>query len=114
IKFIISFAFVIVLLFGLLRFLSKRNRGLPASGPIVPLGDFQLGNNRSLKVLLIGQTIYIVGVGETVTLLRTITQGEEYQHLLESLENQEEEAAGKWLPQDTKKVWTSVFQKKLQ
>ncbi|MCM3569586.1 flagellar biosynthetic protein FliO [Neobacillus mesonae] len=114
IKFIISFAFVIFLLFVLLRFLSKRNRQLPASGPIIPLGDYTLGNNRSLKILLIGNTIYIVGVGETITLLRTITQGEEYQHLLESLETQEETGQVKWLPEDTKKLWNSVFQKHLQ
>ena len=41
-----------------------------------------LGNNRSVQVILVGQTIYIVGVGEDVNLIRAIPQGEEYQHLL--------------------------------
>lgn len=113
-KFIISFVFVIFLLFVLLRFLAKRNKQLPANGPIIPLGDYPLGNNRSLQILLIGQTIYVVGVGETVTLLRTISQGDEYQHLLENLENVEEEVSSKWLPEDTKKMWNAVFQKQLQ
>ena len=114
IKFIVSFVFVIFLLFVLLRFLSKRSRQIPSGGPILPLGDHALGNNRSVQVLLIGQTIYIVGVGETVTLLRTISQGEEYQHLLESLENQEEEPLPKWLPSDTKRKWDTVFQKHIK
>ncbi|MBL4952955.1 flagellar biosynthetic protein FliO [Neobacillus sp. YIM B02564] len=114
IKFFISFVFVIFLLFVLLRYLAKRNRQLPANGPIIPLGDYPLGNNRSLQILLIGQTIYVVGVGETVTLLRTISQGEEYQHLLENLEDVVEEVPSKWLPEDTKKIWNNVFQKQLQ
>lgn len=114
IKFIVSFAFVIILLFVLLRFLSKRNKSMPSNGPFIPLGDHALGNNRSVQLVLIGGTIYVLGVGETVTLLRTITQGEEYQHLLESLENQDEEAPAKWGAQDTKKLWNSVFQKQLE
>jgi flagellar protein FliO/FliZ len=114
IKFIISFVLVIGLLFLLLRFLSKRNRILPSNGPILSLGGQALGNNKSLQILLIGQTIYIVGVGETVTLIRTISQGEEYQHLLESFENQGDVLSQKWLPMDTKKIWNSVFRKHLQ
>ncbi|QCJ42401.1 hypothetical protein FAY30_11045 [Bacillus sp. S3] len=114
IKFIVSFAFVIFLLFVLLRFLSKRNRSIPSNGPIVPIGDHPLGNNRSVQLVLISGTIYVLGVGETVTLLRTITQGEEYQHLLESLENQEVEPSLNWTSHDTKKLWNSVFKKQLE
>ncbi|WP_042355948.1 flagellar biosynthetic protein FliO [Bacillus rubiinfantis] len=115
IKFIFSFILVIFLLFVLLRYLAKRNRPLSANGPIIPLGDYVLGNNRSVQLLLIGQTIYVVGVGDSVTLLRTISQGEEYQHLLESLETQEEQGTVSplSLKQDTKNVWNSIFQKQL-
>jgi flagellar protein FliO/FliZ len=115
IKFIISFILVIGLLFLLLRFLSKRGNLLQTNGPVLPIGGHTLGNNRSVQLLLIGQTIYVVGVGDDVTLIRTISQGDEYQHLLESYENQAAEGiTPKWFPKDSKKIWDSVFRKHLQ
>ena len=114
-KFIFSFILVIGLLFVLLRYLSKKGTGIQTNGPVLPIGSHMLGNNRSMQVLLIGQTIYIVGVGDDVTLIRTINQGEEYQHLLESYENQAADGQiPKWFPKDTKKIWNTVFRKHLQ
>jgi flagellar protein FliO/FliZ len=114
VKFIFSFILVIGLLIVLLRFLSKRSRLMQTNGLVLPLGGQVLGNNRSLQVLLIGQTIYIVGVGETVTLIRTISQGEEYQHLLDSYENQADGLSQKWMTKDSIKNWNSVFRKHMQ
>lgn len=115
IKFIISFILVIGLLFLLLRFLSKRGNILQTNGPVLPIGGHTLGNNRSVQLLLIGQTIYVVGVGDDVTLIRTISQGEEYQHLLESYESQATDGnTPKWFPKDSKKIWDTVFRKHLQ
>lgn len=114
-KFIFSFILVIGLLFILLRYLSKRGNLMQANGPVLPIGSHMLGNNRSMQVLLIGQTIYIVGVGDDVTLIRTINQGEEYQHLLESYENLAVDGQiPKWFPRDTKRIWNTVFGKHLQ
>lgn len=112
-KFLISFLFVIALLFLLMRFLAKRNRFIQANGPILPLGAYALGNNRSLQVVLIGQTVYILGVGETITLIRSIPKGEEYQHLLECFENQTDGIPSKWIPDDMKMKWSTVIQKNL-
>lgn len=114
IKFIFSFIFVIVLLFLLIRFLSKRSRFTQTNGPVIPLGGHMLGNNRSLQVVLIGQTIYVLGVGETVTLIRTISNGEEYQHLMDSFEDQPDVLPGNWLATDSIKKWNTVFQNQLR
>jgi flagellar protein FliO/FliZ len=113
-KFLLSFILVIGLLLLLLRYLSKRNGILQSSGPVLPLGGHNLGNNKSVQVILIGQTIYVVGVGENINLLRSIEKGEEYQHLLESYENQSEGIPTKWLSSDPNKAWISVLQKHLQ
>ncbi|NMD69098.1 hypothetical protein HHO41_02270 [Bacillus sp. DNRA2] len=113
IKFIFSFALVIGLLFLLMNYLSKRNRSFQSNGPILSLGGQTLGNNRSLQVVLIGQTIYIVGVGDQITLIRTITKGEEYQSLLEGFENQAEVITPKWLTLDSKKKWFNILKKNL-
>jgi flagellar protein FliO/FliZ len=114
IKFIVSFVLVIGLMIGLLRFLSKRSRLLQSNGPVLSIGGHMLGNNRSLQVVLIGQTIYILGVGETITLIRSISQGEEYQHLLESFESQAEGQSPQWLTMDSVKKWNSSFRKHIQ
>jgi flagellar protein FliO/FliZ len=114
IKFIFSFILVIGLLFLLMNYLSKRNRKFQNNGPILSLGGQALGNNRSMQVVLIGQTIYIVGVGEDITLIRTISKGEEYQSLLEGFENQAEVITPKWLTMDSKKKWFTVLNKHLK
>ncbi|MGX6441608.1 flagellar biosynthetic protein FliO [Neobacillus sp. K501] len=113
-KFIGSFILVIALLLFILRFLTKRKRLLSANGPIVSLGGQVIGNNRSIQIVLIGQTIYILGVGDTVNLIRTISQGEEYQHLLDSYENQAEPISPKWIPKDLNANWNSIFRKHMQ
>ncbi|MGG1399045.1 flagellar biosynthetic protein FliO [Bacillus salipaludis] len=114
IKFVVSFILVIGLLVVLLRFLSKRSSIMQSSGPVLPLGSQVLGNNRSLQVVLIGQTIYILGVGENITLVRSISQGEEFQQLLKSFENQPDAVSTKDFIDDSKKIWNSVFRKHLQ
>jgi flagellar protein FliO/FliZ len=113
IKFIFSFLLVIGLLFLLLQFLSKRSRLMKSNGPILSLGGQTLGNNKSVQLLLIGQSIHIVGVGESVTLMRTISQGEEYQNLLESYETQvqSEILTPSWFPVDINKIWGFISRK---
>lgn len=112
-KFIFSFAVVIGLLLWVMRYLSKRNNVLQTSGPVLPLGGRMLGNNRSVQVILVGQTIYIIGVGEDVNLIRAIPQGEEYQHLLESYENQGDTTSVPLFKKNSTK-WNSVFGKHLK
>ncbi|MEH7253875.1 flagellar biosynthetic protein FliO [Neobacillus niacini] len=112
-KFIFSFLLVIGLMFALLRFLSKRNTS-QSNGSIIPLGGHVLGNNRSLQILLIGKTIYIVGVGDTITLVRTLSEGEEYQHLLKSYENQADTLSPTEFLKDSTQKWSSVLQKQLK
>lgn len=114
IKFIFSFVFVIVLLIALLRFLSKRTHMFKGNGPILPLGGYTLGNNRSVQMILIGQTIYVLGVGDSVTLLRSINQGEEYQHLLDGYEQQAEGLPTKWFGINPQSRWNQVLQKYLK
>jgi flagellar protein FliO/FliZ len=113
-KFIFSFLLVIGLLFALLRFLSKRSTGSQSNGSIIPLGNHMLGNNRSLQILLIGKTIYIVGVGDTVTLVRTLSEGDEYQHLLKSYENQADTLTPSEFFKDSTQKWSSILQKQIK
>ena len=54
------------------------------------MSGYSLGNNRSLQLVMIGKTLYILGIGNDVQLLRTIEPGEEQDLLLQSLAEETE------------------------
>ncbi|MGJ7921944.1 flagellar biosynthetic protein FliO [Neobacillus sp. LXY-4] len=99
IKFVFSFASIIILLLLLLKYLKSKARQLQSRGPYHSLGAFPLGSNRSLQMLMIGKTLYILGVGEEVRLIRTIDPGEEQDLIIQSLvEEEENKQQGRRLP----------------
>jgi flagellar protein FliO/FliZ len=85
IKFIFSFALIIVLLLYVLKYLKKKTASHQMGGPFHSLGSHPLGQNRSIQMVMIGETLYIVGVGENINLIRSIPPGEEQRKLIESL-----------------------------
>lgn len=96
---IFSLAFIAVLIYLLLRFLGKRQIG-QGRGPIKVISAAALGNGKTMQVVMIGETLYIVGVGENVQLLRMIEPGEEADLILSDAEIKSLESAfsWKWLP----------------
>lgn len=88
VRFLVSLAFIIFLIYFTLKFWSDRTKGMQARGPFLLLGGCSLGGNRSLQAVMIGKTVYILGVGENVQLIRQISEGEEYDLIVNSFENQ--------------------------
>ena len=84
-KFIFSFAAIIILLLLCLKFLKAKSKQMTSQGPMYTMGGHSLGGNRSLQLMMIGTTLYILGVGNDVQLLRTIEPGEEQDLILQSL-----------------------------
>ncbi|MCM3763581.1 hypothetical protein [Neobacillus niacini] len=84
-KFIFSFAAIIILLLLCLKFLKARSKYIPSQGPFHSMGGYPLGSNRSLQMLMIGKTLYILGIGNEVRLLRTVEPGQEQDLILQSL-----------------------------
>ncbi|MBG9565699.1 flagellar biosynthesis protein FliZ [Brevibacillus agri] len=82
---IFSLGFIAVLIFFLLRFLGRRQVG-QSQGPIKIISAAALGNGKTLQVVMIGESLYIVGVGENVQLLRRIEPGEEVDLILADAE----------------------------
>jgi flagellar protein FliO/FliZ len=82
VKVVIAFIFVIALLYGVLKFVNKRNHGLQAHKLVQNLGGTTLGNNRSVQVVKVGERVLVVGVGQNVELLTQITDNEEREKLL--------------------------------
>ena len=99
---VVSLGFIILLIYLVLRFLGKRQIG-QQQGPIKVVSAASLGNSKTVQVVLIGDTLYILGVGENVQLLRVIPPGEEADLILADAEIQPLKASLSWLPFGRKK-----------
>src|SRR5690606_36997161 len=64
---------VLVVLIGLIvvliRFLAARNKLWSGGGSLQVHAGLPLGQNKSMQVVEIGDTVYVIGVGENITLL---------------------------------------------
>lgn len=94
---VFSLGFIILLIYLLLRFLGKRKIG-QHQGPIKVISAAPLGNGKTVQVLMIGESLYIVGVGDDVQLLRLIPPGEEADLILADAEIQPLKTPLSWLP----------------
>lgn len=69
-------AIIVGLIVLLLRFFAKRNRGWWMNRSLRSLGGFPLGTNKSMQIVEWNGRIYVLGIGENVTLLESITDSE--------------------------------------
>lgn len=69
-------AVIVGLIVVLLRFMAKRNRGFGMNRSFRSLGGFPLGPNKSMQIVEWNGRIYVLGIGENVTMLDAITEPE--------------------------------------
>ncbi|MEK3978068.1 flagellar biosynthetic protein FliO [Psychrobacillus sp. FSL K6-2836] len=81
IKMIFALLFVIALLYGLLRFVNSRNKTFQTNQLIQNLGGVGVGQGKSLQLMQVGNSIFLVGIGEDITLLKEITDPAEIENL---------------------------------
>ena len=86
VKLILTFVFVIALLYGLLRFINQRNQQMTKHKLMKNLGGVPLGQNKSVQLVVVGEQYLLIGVGENVQLLKEITDEEEKEHLRQLVE----------------------------
>jgi flagellar protein FliO/FliZ len=99
---VFSLGFIILLIYLLLRFFGKRQIG-QNKGPIKVISATALGNGKTVQVVMIGESLYILGVGDDVQLLKHIPPGEEADAILAEAEIQPLANAWAWLPFGKKK-----------
>ena len=131
IKMIFALLFVIALLYGLLRFVNSRNKNFQTNQLIHNLGGVGVGQGKSLQLMQVGNSIFLVGIGDDITLLKEITNPEEIENLTKVYE--EKIDIGKSIPyiseligrlkekgnsrtetEDKKSSFDETFQKRLQ
>ncbi|MDO7905821.1 flagellar biosynthetic protein FliO [Paenibacillus sp. JX-17] len=85
---IIVLAVIIVLIVYLIRFLSRKNNSWFSNRSVRILGGVGLGPNKSLQIIEIGSSIYLVGVGEDINLVDKVSDPEEVQLIVSLLEQE--------------------------
>ncbi|RFU61538.1 flagellar biosynthetic protein FliO [Peribacillus glennii] len=82
-RMVFALIFVVVLLYATLRFINKKSRAYQKANHIENIGGTSLGSNRSVQLIKVGNSILVLGVGESIELLKEIDDEDEYKSLLE-------------------------------
>ncbi|VEF48392.1 flagella biosynthesis protein FliZ [Bacillus freudenreichii] len=97
VKMVAALAFVIGLLYFLLKFINKKSQSYQQNRLVQNLGGTALGGNRSIQVVKAGKRLLVLGVGEDVRLLKEITDEQEQ---IEILNQYNEQLEGSIQPAD--------------
>jgi flagellar protein FliO/FliZ len=103
---VFALGIIIALIYVLFRFIGKRSNAFFGRAGIRTLGGCSLGPQKSLQVVQVGSSLYIIGVGENVTLLRCIDNPAEVEALMETLESTSLPSSAASL---SLKEWTQSF-----
>ncbi|WP_397537523.1 flagellar biosynthetic protein FliO [Rummeliibacillus pycnus] len=90
IRMVLALIFVIALLYGVLKFVNRRNNKYQQNQLMQNLGGISLGQQKSVQLLKVGNSLYLVGVGDDVHILKEVKDNTEKEHLL-SLYNDKQE-----------------------
>lgn len=91
IKVLFALAFVIGLLVLVLKFLNRKNMSYQQNSMLRNLGGISVGPQKSVQLLSIGNKLYVVGVGENISLIKEIEDEAEIERLLDLYEQKQQE-----------------------
>lgn len=81
--------FILIIIIGaivvLIKYLGQKNKGWLLNRSVKTLGGVPLGQNKSLQLVEIGSSIYILGVGEEVSLIHKVDDLQEIELIIGSL-----------------------------
>lgn len=87
-KVVFFLAVIVILIVMLIRFLGRRNQTLMSGRSIRTLGAMGLGPNKSIQVIELGGSLYLIGVGENISMMDKITDPAEVALIIAAFENQ--------------------------
>ena len=90
IKMLLSLLFVLGLLVFVLKFLNKKSSNYQQNNVVKNIGGISVGSQKSVQLLHIGNSLYIVGVGEDVQLLKEIQDPEEIEQLIKIYQDKQQ------------------------
>ncbi|MDM5316518.1 flagellar biosynthetic protein FliO [Fictibacillus sp. b24] len=88
VKLVFMLGVVLAILFFVLRFIQKKSVRFQVGKNLQSLGGIGIGQNRSVQLIKTGNSVLVVGVGDTVNLLKEITDETEVQMMLDQYQAQ--------------------------
>ncbi|WP_129079360.1 flagellar biosynthetic protein FliO [Anaerobacillus alkaliphilus] len=85
----IALVVIILMIYALIRFIGKRSQSYQTHRTLQNIGGVHVGSNRSIQLVRVGERVLVVGVGETIQLLKEIDEQSEVKKILEDYEIQE-------------------------
>ena len=116
IKMFLALGFVLLLIYGAMKLVNKRNHLFDSQKTILNVGGTTLGNNKSLQIVKVGNSLLVLGVSDSIQLLKEVSDEEEkeailraYQDRMESSINSEQLIGlfGKWKDKQSVKTTNS-------
>ncbi|WP_162880741.1 flagellar biosynthetic protein FliO [Paraliobacillus sediminis] len=83
-KIILSLILILGLMYLLLKLFNKKNKLYKNANTLENIGGVPLGSNKSIQMIRIGESIFVVGVADNIELLTEITDEETKKTLLAS------------------------------
>lgn len=74
VQMLFALAVVIILIVFLIRFVGKKSQAYQSSKTVQNLGGVPLGSNKSIQLIKVGGSVLVVGVGESIQLLKEVTE----------------------------------------
>ncbi|UHA73926.1 flagellar biosynthetic protein FliO [Paenibacillus sp. 481] len=74
---LLSLAVIIVLIVLFIKLLSRKNRLWQMNQGIRTIGGTGLGPNKSLQIVEVGDVVYVLGIGEDITLIDKVSDPEQ-------------------------------------
>ncbi|MEX2462216.1 MAG: flagellar biosynthetic protein FliO [Paenibacillaceae bacterium] len=94
---------IIALFFIIIKVISQKNRLMISGRSVKLIGGVSIGQNKSIQVVEVGHTLFVVGVGDNVQLISKIEDAEEIEFIVEHMHFRGNkdfptfQSLGKWL-----------------
>ncbi|WP_280768970.1 flagellar biosynthetic protein FliO [Salipaludibacillus daqingensis] len=80
---------VLFVIYFLLKFINKRAQNFNSHSTVQNIGGAGVGSNKSVQVIRVGKRVLVVGVGDSVQLLKEIEDPNEIEEMIESTQQED-------------------------
>src|SRR5690625_3223067 len=84
VKMVFALLLILALIFLLSKLMNKKNKNIQQLNVMENMGGISVGQNKSIQIVRIGASFYVIGVGENIELLKEITDENLQQELLQN------------------------------
>jgi len=88
---------ILVLIYALIKFLALKQKKMQPNQAISMIGGTSLGTNKSLQLVKVGGTVYLIGVADQITLIKEISNKEEIKLIENDMDRQPAFFSNSWL-----------------